>query len=282
MELLRNALPIVVLIFVVSSMLAVGMSLRAGQILGPLRNLKLISLALLANFVLMPLAALATARLLHLNQSLSIGLILVSTAGGSPFLVKLAKVAKADLAFAAGLMAILMVFTIGYLPMILPLILGSVTVDPAKIGRTLVLLMLFPLALGLLVKARYEAAAARVVPFLNKLSTYSFFLMMIMFSVTNIRNILDLFGTRGILASTLFIAVGSAIGWFVGGPETSMRKVMTLGIAQRNISASLVVAEQDLDDPRAVVMVAIVAIFGLLILFSIARMLAKRTREPSS
>jgi predicted Na+-dependent transporter len=90
MELLRNPLPIIVLIFVVSSMLAVGVSLTVGQILVPLRNLKLISLALLANFVLITLAALAIARLLRLNQSLSIGLILVSTAAGSPFLLKLA------------------------------------------------------------------------------------------------------------------------------------------------------------------------------------------------
>jgi BASS family bile acid:Na+ symporter len=90
MGLLRNPLPIIVLIFVVSSMLAVGVSLTVGQILVPLRNLKLISLALLANFVLMPLGALAIAKLLRLNQSLSIGLILVSTAAGSPFLLKLA------------------------------------------------------------------------------------------------------------------------------------------------------------------------------------------------
>jgi BASS family bile acid:Na+ symporter len=233
MELLRNPLPIIVLIFVVSSMLAVGVSLTVGQILVPLRNLKLISLALLANFVLITLAALAIARLLRLNQSLSIGLILVSTAAGSPFLLKLARVAKADLAFAVGLMVILMVLTIGYLPMVLPLLLESVTVDPAKIGQTLVLLMFLPLSVGLLVKARYEAAAARVVPFLNKLSTFSFFLMVILISVTNIRNILDLFGTRGVLASILLVVIGSTIGWFVGGPETGTRKVMTLGTAQR-------------------------------------------------
>ena len=148
--------------------------------------------------------------------------------------------------------ALLMILTVGYIPFVLPLLLKGVTVDPAKIAHTLVLLMVLPLAAGLLVKTRYEVAAARVVPFLNKLSTLSFVLMMFSISVTNIRNILRLFGTRGVLASVLLVSIGSAIGWFLGGQEAGARRVMTLGTAQRNISASLVIAEDDLNDPKAV------------------------------
>ena len=55
MELLSKAVPITMLAFVVSSMLAVGLSLTIRQIVAPLRNGKLVLLALLANFVLMPL-----------------------------------------------------------------------------------------------------------------------------------------------------------------------------------------------------------------------------------
>ena len=65
MELLSKAVPIAMLGFVVSSMLAVGLSLTVGQIVAPLRNVKLVLFALLANFVLMPAAALAIARLLQ-------------------------------------------------------------------------------------------------------------------------------------------------------------------------------------------------------------------------
>lgn len=44
-------------LFVVSSMLAMGMSLTMAQILQPLKNARLVLLALLANFVLVPLLA---------------------------------------------------------------------------------------------------------------------------------------------------------------------------------------------------------------------------------
>ena len=70
MEILSKAVPITMLAFVLSSMLSMGLSLTVAQILVPLRNYKLIVLALLGNFVLMPFAAFFIARLLRLDQPL--------------------------------------------------------------------------------------------------------------------------------------------------------------------------------------------------------------------
>src|SRR6476469_3500709 len=173
MELLSKAVPITMLAFVVSSMLAVGLSLTIQQIVAPLRNKRLIFLALFANFVLMPLGALAIAKLLRLDQPLGIALILLGGAAGAPFLPKLAGVAKGNLAFAVGLMVLLMVLTVGYMPVVMPLLLEGVSVDPTAIARSLVILMLLPLVIGLGVRARFAAAAERAAPVLNKLSTLS-------------------------------------------------------------------------------------------------------------
>src|ERR1700751_5670978 len=85
MELLSKTVPLAMLVFVVSSMLAVGVSLTVGQILTPLRNGRLVSLALLANFVLMPLGSLAIARFLRFAEPLGIALLLLGTAAGRHF-----------------------------------------------------------------------------------------------------------------------------------------------------------------------------------------------------
>jgi len=45
------------LLFIVTSMLAMGLSLSIAQIVAPLKNARLAVLALLANFVLVPLLA---------------------------------------------------------------------------------------------------------------------------------------------------------------------------------------------------------------------------------
>ena len=83
MEFLSTIVPVVMLVFVVSSMLAVGLSLTVNEILAPLSRGKLVFLALLANFVLMPLAALVIARVLSLDQPLGIALLLLGAAAGA-------------------------------------------------------------------------------------------------------------------------------------------------------------------------------------------------------
>src|SRR5262249_42807079 len=255
----------------------VGLSLTVRQILVPLGDRKLVFFALLANFVLMPLGALAIARVLRLDQPLSIALLLLGAAAGAPFLPKLAGIANGNLAFAVGLMVLLMVLTVGYMPVVLPLLLEGVSVDPIKIARSLFLLMLLPLSVGLVTKARFPRLADKVRAPLNRVSTLSLALLIVLLLVTNMRNVVSLFGTRGILASILFLIGGAAIGWVLGGPGLGTKGVMALGTAQRNIAAALVVGGKNFDDPKVLVMVVVVAVVGLLILMPLARVLGARS-----
>ena len=108
--------------------------MRVAEIVAPLRSWRLIVLALVANFVAMPLVAVALARATPLDESLAIGLLLLGAAGGSPSLPKLAQIARGNLALAVGLMVLLMVITVGYLPLVLPWLLPGVSVNPVQIG----------------------------------------------------------------------------------------------------------------------------------------------------
>jgi BASS family bile acid:Na+ symporter len=281
MEILSKVIPIAMLAFVLSSMLSMGLSLTVAQILAPLRNYRLIVFALLANFVLMPFAAFGIAKLLQLDQPLGIALMLLGTASGAPFLPLLARISKGSLAFSVGLMVLLMVVTVGYMPLVLPLMLEGVSVDPLKIGRSLVFLMMLPLAIGLLVRARLSGLAAKTQPSLSRLSIVSLGLLIALLLITNLQNVLNLYGTRGVLASILFIAAGSGMGWMLGGPQSDTRGVMALGTAQRNIAAALVVGGQNFRDPKVIVMVVVVAIVGLLLLMPLARYLAKFSKPAS-
>jgi len=275
MEILSKSIPVVMLIFVLSSMLAMGLGLTVGQIMAPLQSLRLVALSLLANFVLMPLVAILVAKLLKLNEPLGLGLLVLGSAAGAPFLPKLAQLAKGNLAFSVGLMVLLMVITVGYLPLVLPLLLPGVSVNSAKIARSLFLLMLFPLAGALAVKAKFPVAAERTKPLLDRVSNLSLILVIALLTVVNFKSVLGVFGTRGILAGLLFIALAYGVGWLLGGPAADTRVVLGLGTAQRNIAAALVVGSQSFEDPKVVVMVVVVAIVGLLILMPLSRMLAR-------
>jgi len=276
MELLQKATSVAMLVFVLSSMVAMGLNLTVGQIIAPLRNARLVVRSLLVNFVLMPLGALALAGLLRLDQPMGVGLLLLGSAAGAPFLPKLAQIAKGNLAFGVGLMVLLMVVTVGYLPLVLPSLLPGVSVNPAKIARSLFLLMLLPLAGALAVKAYFADVAARTKPLFDRLSNLGLIVLMLLITTGNVNNVLAVFGTGGILAGLLFIAIGFVAGWLLGGPDLSTRRVLALGTAQRNIAAALVVGSQSFSDPKVVVMVVVVAIVSLLILMPLSRVLGKR------
>jgi bile acid:Na+ symporter, BASS family len=277
MDMKHAAISIAMLTFVLSSMIGMGLGLRVNEIIAPLRNLRLVILSLVANFIVMPLLAVGLAKVMRLTEPLGIGLLLLGAASGAPFLPKLTQIARANLAFAVGLMVLLMVITVGYVPIVLPLLLPGVSVNPAQIARSLVLLMLLPLGGGLAVNANRPHVAARVKRALDKTSNLSLIALIALLTLFNIRSVVAVFGTGGILAGLMFLAGGYAAGWALGGPNSETRSVLGLGTAQRNIAAALVVANQSFDDPDVVVMVVVVAIVGLLILMPLSRALGRRS-----
>src|SRR4029079_13591921 len=143
-------------------------------------------------------------------------------------------------------------------------------------ARSLLLLMLLPLVLGLIFNARYGDSAARVKPVLDWVSNVSLILLVCLITAANIDKVLQVFGTLGILAGLLFIALGLGTGWLLGGSSPDTKRVMALGTGQRNIAAALVVASQSFSDPKVVVMVIVVAIVGLIVLMPLSRALASR------
>lgn len=274
-EVLATLAQLSVLVFVISSMLSMGLSLTTKQIIDPLRNTRLVVLALVANFVVIPLAAYVITLVMPLDGSISIGLILVSTAAGAPFLPKLVEVAKGNTAFSVGLMVLLMVVTIIYLPIVLPLLLQGVEVNPLDIAQSLVVMMLIPLAIGLFIKARYEESAEKIRPTFASASNLAILVLIVLGVVLNFDAMIGLVGSFGILAALVFVVVASGAGYLLGGSDRNIKSVMALGTGQRNISAALVVAAQNFDSD-VITYLLVFAVIGFVLLFPTSGEFGKR------
>jgi BASS family bile acid:Na+ symporter len=222
-EALAKAVPIAMLTFVVSSMLAVGLSLTVREIVTPLRNGKLLTLAVLANFVLMPLAAILIARVFQLAQPLGVALLILGVAAGAPFSAQAGGHRRGQSRLCCWVDGASHGAHGGLHALVLPYLLEGVSIDPTKIAKSLVLLMLLPLLIGLGVRARAAAVAGKTAPILNKVSSASLTLMIVLMVITNARNIISLFGTRGVLASVVFLVVGVAVGWLLGGSSRDIK-----------------------------------------------------------
>jgi BASS family bile acid:Na+ symporter len=282
-EILAVIMNLSVLVFVITSMLAMGLNLTVKQIVEPLRNTRLVILALIANFILVPILAYLIISVIPLEQGLATGLILMATAAGAPFLPKLAQAAKGNLAFAVGLMVLLMVVTIIYMPIVLPLLLQGVEVNPWDIAKSLIIMMLVPLAIGLFIKARYESTAESLQPHMSQTSTVAIAILMVTGIVLNFSAIVGVIGTGAIIAILVFLVVALILGYFLGGAESGTRSVLGLGTAQRNLSAALVVAAQNFaDDPNVLTMILVAGLVGLVLLMVVGGELGRREEAPTS
>jgi BASS family bile acid:Na+ symporter len=265
------------LTFVVASMLGTGLSLTVAQIVQPLKNVRLVILALLANFVLVPLLAFGIARLLPLDEGLQIGLIVLATTAGAPFLVKEVQAAQGNLSLGVGLMFILMVVTIFYVPIVLPFLLPGVEVNPWDIAKSLIVTMLLPIVLGLLYRSHAPESAGQWAPLMNKVSGIALLIMLVTGLGLNLSNIIDLIGSWGFLALLLFVVGSLLIGMLLGGRDPAVRSVLGLGTAQRNVAAAILVASLNFSGTMTLPFVLVASIILPLILIPTARRLGKRS-----
>ena len=271
------------LVFIVTSMLGMGFSLTVPQIITPLKNTRLLVLSLVANFVVVPILVLLIVRFLPLSEGLQIGLILVGLAAGAPFLPKLVQVAKGDMAFTAGLMVLLMVVTVVYLPIVLPFVLKGVQISPWEIAKSLILLMLIPLAIALFIRARYEEAAKGLIPTMTMATNLSLVVLFIGYFVAYFSEIIGVVGTGGILAAIILVIGAAVVGFLMGGKSMDTKKVLALGTGQRNLAAAFAVATSNFAaNPEVLVEIMVVSLIGLAILMVIAGQLGRSKKATKT
>ncbi len=235
--------PVAMLVFVVGSMAAMGLGLTVARIAQPLRDVRLVLALLVVNFVVVPAAAIAAARLLPMEEAAATAVVLIGCVAGAPFLPKLAQLSKSNLATAVGIMVLLMLVTIVFAPIVVPLAVPGATVDPWEIAQSLVLFMLVPLGLGLFVRARYPELADDWVGTAAKASSTGLLLGIGSALFLTWRDVIGSIGTWLFLGLAIILVTALVAGWLGGlGRPSGDRVLFGLATANRNIAAALVIA----------------------------------------
>jgi BASS family bile acid:Na+ symporter len=274
-EFLQGLSNLAVLVFVVSCMGTAGLGLGVRDVVAPLSRVRLVLSAVAANFLVAPALAYALTAIVPLDDPYAIGLLLLGGAAGAPFLPKLAEFAKGDLAFSVGLMLLLMVGSVAFMPLVLPLMIPGLSADPWSILRPLLVTMLAPLAAGMAVRGGSERWAARVQPVLRVVTNVSMLLVLVLLIGLNFSALLGTFGSGAVAVAVVFVALTTAAGYALGGPAPGTRSVLAVGTGQRNVAAALILATQNFADPGVVVMLLVSTLAGLVVLLLAARRFAR-------
>jgi predicted Na+-dependent transporter len=272
-----------VLIYIVTTMLSMGLNFFPKQFLEPLKDKNLIYKSLAANFILLPIITYIILQAIPLQEGLAIGLVLMAAGAGSPFMLKLVQFIKADMAFAVGLMLILSTVTLFYMPLVLSILLPGVSINPLSIAFSLLVLIFLPLIIGTTVKSRYSEIAKVIQPTFNQISNIFIFVVIFLYLGLNYKDFLVVFGTGALIASLIFVLSAFLIGYLLGGPSRNKKSVLGMGTAIRNSSAAFVVAVTNFSSEYDVMaMIIVVYMLSIITMMIISRKMGKISKSSET
>lgn len=259
---LETLLKITLAIFMVGNLLDMGLRLQLTEALHDLRDRRFVLAALGWGFVALPALAYAITLVLPLAHPFVVGLLLLGMAPCAPFLPPMVDRARGDLGYTAAFMLLASVVTVVYMPLAVPLLVPGLSASTWTIAQPLLLLVLLPLALGLVVQRRRPVLAGRLEPIVKKLTGIDTVLMLVLCVAVYGQAFLELVGSHAIGAQLLFFAAATAGPYLLGfGLPRTQRVVLSLGMATRNLGAAFApLFAAAGTDRRAIAMVA----FGVL------------------
>lgn len=278
-------------VFLVSTMLAIGMAVTASEVVAAFLRRRRIILALLGNLVLVPLLGIAVIRAFAFDRDVATAVLLLAAAPGGLTAVQFTGKVKGGMALAAVMAFVLTVVAIPLTPLVARAILPHdkwLSVPYARVAVIVALCVVLPLISGFLLRRPLGRLAGRIVIALLVVSNVSFVATI----VATARLKKEAMRSLGapVIAGLLLLVLGSmAIGWLLGGPERGSRRVMTIATSMRNAGLCLMAVEQSFPDTRMDAVV--IAFMGLMVppnmLFALYHavrdgQLAKRTRAADA
>jgi predicted Na+-dependent transporter len=275
-----------VVVSIAATVLALGMSYRVAELLAPLRRVWLVVLMIVVNSVLVPAAAYGIGKALPINSDAVVGLTLAAIGAASAAGLKASQLARrADLTLAVSIVVVLQLVNLVAVPLWAGAVVSGASISASTILGDLLLLVLAPLAIGLLIRARYADHAETWPTELGKISNLALAIALVAGISVNWHAIVSLFGSWVLLASALTALVGVLLGALVGRSDPATRTTTGLVSGLRFGSLGLIIIGTQLNGNSAYLGPAIVfSLIDLIVVLFLAVEIGRHTgttTEPS-
>ncbi|NJL41081.1 MAG: Na+-dependent transporter [Leptolyngbyaceae cyanobacterium SM1_4_3] len=240
---LPSSIQIVIFLFLFTFLLSVALEKPKQEILTLMKS-SLMGRSLFANFILLPMLGLILIWLFRLPPEISVGFLIVALAPGGMLGLHFARVAQGNLVYAVGLILLLSLLSIIITPTLIYLIFPSIAATDGFVVSLLGRLLFFiipPFLAAQVIQYWLESIATKV----QKLSSFLSIVLYIALTVlTSSLKGLDIqaLAWNGLAAIVVFIGMAWFIGWQLGGPELTNRKVLAISTSMRNVAICLLIA----------------------------------------
>ncbi|OYV17864.1 MAG: bile acid transporter family protein [Methylococcaceae bacterium NSM2-1] len=249
-------------------LLAVGLRLELAAVASALRHSRL-ALVLPLNFVLVPVVVSVLVRGFALPPEIASGMLLLAAAPFAPVVPVFVKMARGDLALAAGLTAIFPIFSTFLTPLVCEAsFAGLVDTSALRFHPLGILAVLFatvtlPLIIGMALRHGLPNLALRILRPLEVLAEATGAISLAFVTFVEFGTIMST-GWKSLLAMALAGELSFLLGLALGGALPAGRQVIAFGTANRNIALALLVA---VDGFAGTAVLGAVVANGLLLIF---------------
>jgi BASS family bile acid:Na+ symporter len=235
-----------------ATVLSLGMTFTIPQLLAPLRRIWLVVAMVVLSAVVIPALAWAIAAALPISDAYVDGLVLATLGAGSAGGIKAAQLAKnSDLPLAVSMVVVLQLVNIVSVPIWAGRVVSGASLSAWDILKSLLELVLIPLAVGLIARARYPDHASEWTVGLVKVANLALVIALAAGISVNWQTIVDLIGSWVLVASLLIIFIAVALGMVLGGKNAQTRTTTGLVSGMRFGSLGLIIIGTQLDGSAA-------------------------------
>lgn len=234
-------------ITLIEMMVTIGLGVRLSDVVGVGKDLRLVVRAALANYIVVPAAAVALLLAYHANPMVAVGILIAAVCPGAPYGPPFTSMAKGNVTVSVGLMVILAGSSAIAAPLLLhtlvPIVAGSepLRFNLVKMVSALIGSQLLPLCVGLYLRERRPALTEKLKKPFRRLSIFLNLLILGFILTAQYRMLSEirLIGYFGMLA---LVGVTVVAGWVFGGRRSDTRTSMVFATSVRNVAVSLVIA----------------------------------------
>jgi BASS family bile acid:Na+ symporter len=230
---------------------AVALDLTWEQFRGVLRKPKAPAIGLVAQVLILPGVAFGIGLLMADTPSIALGLLLVACCPAGALSNYLTGVARGSVATSVSMTTLSTLFSVVVTPLVFAFwaamnpetqaLLARIGIDPRRVVMVLLVMLIVPVAAGMIVRARRPGAADKIRPWARRIARVVFAVVVAILLLGNIE-VLGRFAKTALPPVLVTFSIAVLLGWGLArasGLQAADRRAVTLEVAFQNVALAI-------------------------------------------
>lgn len=263
-------------------MVTIGLGVRFADVIGVVRDWRVVARAGIANYILVPAVAVSLLLLLKAKPMVAAGFLVAAACPGAPYGPPLTALAKGKVPRSVGLMVVLAGSSAIIAPLLLmfllPIVAGNqpLKINAVKMVSTLALSQFVPLCIGLFIRERKPELAQKLSTPLSRASLALNLVLVAVILAVQFRMLAQI-RLAGYVGMLVLVAASVLAGWVLGDRRGDDRKTLAITTSVRNAGVSLVIATSSFPGTAAITAATAYALVQTLLIALLAVLWGRAT-----